>query len=66
MARLANGDSVAHKLRPQRHAWIHVAEGDVTVNGQRLQSGDAAALSDESTLNLTANGDSQVLLFDLN
>ena len=39
---------------------------DVTVNGQRLQSGDAAALSDESSLSLTANGDSQVLLLDLN
>ena len=65
VAKLAGGDQVTHALRPQRHAWIHVAEGEVTVNGQRLQSGDAAALSDESTLRLTANGDSQILLFDL-
>jgi hypothetical protein len=66
VAKLANGDKVTHELRPQRHAWVHVAQGDVTLNGQRLQSGDAAALSDESGLSLTANGDSQVLLFDLN
>ena len=66
MAKLANGDSLTQQLRPQRHAWVHIAQGDVTVNGQRLRSGDAAALSDESSLSLTANGDSQVLLFDLN
>lgn len=65
-AKLTAGEKVAHELRPQRHAWLHVAKGDVTVNGQRLQSGDAAALSDEAGLNLTANGDSQILLFDLN
>jgi len=65
-AKLSAGDKIAHELRPQRHAWLHVAQGDVTLNGQRLQSGDAAALSDESSLSLTANGDSQILLFDLN
>jgi len=66
VAKLASGDRVGHKLPPQRHAWVHVAEGDVTLNGQRLKSGDAAALSDETRLELAANGDSQVLLFDLN
>jgi len=66
IAKLACGDKVTHELRPQRYAWVHVAKGDVIANGRRLQSGDAAALSDESNLNLTANGASQVLLFDLN
>ena len=66
VAKLASGDKFAHELRPQRHAWLHVAQGDVTVNGQRLQSGDAAALSDEQQLELSANSDSQVLLFELN
>lgn len=66
VAKLVSGDESTHELRSQRHAWIHMAKGDVSVNGQRLQSGDAAALSDESGLSLTANGDSQVLLFDLN
>ena len=66
VAKLACGDKVTHELRPQRYAWVHVAKGDVIANGRRLQSGDAAALSDESNLNLTANGASQVLLFDLN
>jgi redox-sensitive bicupin YhaK (pirin superfamily) len=38
----------------------------VTVNGQKLNAGDAAAVSEEAKLQLTATGKSQVLLFDLN
>ena len=66
VGQLKAGDKVAHRLRPQRHAWIHLAEGEVIVNGQRLTAGDAAALSDESRVDLIATTDSQVLLFDLN
>ena len=66
VAKLAPGDKVTHVLRSQRHAWVHVAQGEVTLKGQRLRSGDAAALSDEGSIDLSANGDSQVLLFDLN
>ena len=45
---------------------VHVAEGEVTVNGKTLVTGDAAALSDETKVQLSANKPSQVLLFDLN
>lgn len=66
LARLTPGVSVTHSLRPQRHAWVHVAEGEVTVNGQNLKAGDAAALSDESTIAVEGKTQAQVLLFDLN
>jgi len=66
LARLSKGEKVEHALQPHRHAWIHVAEGEVNLNGQRLKAGDAAALSDESRASLSATSDSQVLLFDLN
>ena len=66
VTRLSPGDSVAHKLQPGRHAWVHVAEGEVELNGQKLSGGDAAAISEESELQLKANAKSQVLLFDLN
>ena len=65
VAKLGAGHRLTPQLPPHRHAWVHVAKGDVNLNGQRLQSGDAAALSAESSLNLIANGDSQVLFFDL-
>lgn len=66
VTRLVTGDSVAHMLQPGRHAWVHVAEGEVELNGQKLTSGDAAAVSEETRLNLKAAAPSQVLLFDLN
>jgi redox-sensitive bicupin YhaK (pirin superfamily) len=66
VAKLDGGESVAHTLRADRHAWVHVAEGEVKLNGQILNAGDAAAISGESGLKLTASKKSQVLLFDLN
>ena len=66
LAKLKAGETVEHDLRPQRHAWVHVAEGEVKLNGSILKSGDGAALSDESAVTVTANKPSQVLLFDLN
>jgi len=66
VAKLQPGEAVAHELRGGRHAWVHVAEGELTVNGQRLTGGDAVAISDEKQIALKASKDSQVLLFDLN
>src|SRR5437016_4455138 len=65
LAKLSAGEAVRHSLRPQRHAWLHVAEGELTLNGQNLRAGDGVAISDESDLTLAAKAPSQVLLFDL-
>jgi hypothetical protein len=66
LAKLDTGNRVTHKLAPARHAWVHVAEGEVSLNGKPLSGGDAAAVSEESTLELSAIKPAQVLLFDLN
>jgi redox-sensitive bicupin YhaK (pirin superfamily) len=66
LARLDKGDEVSHALRPGRHAWVHVAEGEVKLNGDTLQAGDAAALSSEPKINVVGSKPSQVLVFDLN
>ena len=66
LGKLDADESTTHTLAPGRHAWLHVAEGEVTLNGQSLAVGDAAAISDETTLQLTGKKPSQVLLFDLN
>jgi redox-sensitive bicupin YhaK (pirin superfamily) len=66
LARLGAGDRVAHRLAANRHAWVHVAEGEVALNGETLRGGDAAAISQESALELSALKPAQVLLFDLN
>jgi redox-sensitive bicupin YhaK (pirin superfamily) len=61
---LEEGERAELALAAGRHAWIHVARGAVTVNGQRLGEGDGAAVSDERALTLAGHG-GEVLVFDL-
>jgi redox-sensitive bicupin YhaK (pirin superfamily) len=62
---LAKGEAVKHELRPERHAYVQVARGSVTLNGKRLDEGDGAAISDEQAVQLAGLKDAEVLLFDL-
>jgi redox-sensitive bicupin YhaK (pirin superfamily) len=62
---LAPGESVTHRLKPGRHAWVQAASGAVLLNGTRLEAGDGVAVSNEELLEITANNPSEILLFDL-
>jgi len=62
---LAPGETVKHELQPERHAYLQVARGSVTLNGTKLVTGDGAAISEEKALELTGVEDAEVLLFDL-
>jgi redox-sensitive bicupin YhaK (pirin superfamily) len=59
------GEATRVELRPGRHAWIQVARGGLTLNGEALKQGDGAAVAQESVLDLTATADSEILVFDL-
>jgi redox-sensitive bicupin YhaK (pirin superfamily) len=59
------GEAARLDLRPGRHAWVQVARGDISVNGESLATGDGAAVSGERVLDLTARSDAEVLVFDL-
>jgi len=56
---------VVYHLPAGRYAWVQIARGAITLNGQPLDAGDGAAVSDESTLALKAKEQSELLLFDL-
>jgi len=62
---LGAGEKVKHELKPQRHAYVQVARGSVTLNGKELQTGDGAAVSEEKSLELAGIEKAEVLLFDL-
>jgi len=66
LAKLDAGETVTHQIASGRHAWLHVAEGDISLNGQTLTGGDAVAVDSKTALELTAVKSAQVLLFDLN
>jgi len=59
------GETLKHELAAGRHAWLHVARGDVELAGEKLVAGDAAAISDARGIGLTGGASSEVLLFDL-
>ena len=64
---LGPGQSARHEIASGRSAWVQVARGEVTVNGERLRAGDGLAATAEAALDLAGAGsaDAEVLLFDL-
>jgi quercetin 2,3-dioxygenase len=64
-ALLDGAERAAHRLAAGRRAYVHVARGSVTVQGQRLGAGDALKLEKVSDITLEQGAQSEVLLFDL-
>jgi hypothetical protein len=64
-ARLSDAGSVQHRLAPGRKAYVQVARGEATLNGQRLRAGDGAAMEAEAEVNLSTPSAGEVLVFDL-
>ena len=64
---LASGEAVEYPIPQGRHAWVQCAKGNITVNGQELNAGDGAAISEERTLALAGNGTAggELILIDL-
>jgi redox-sensitive bicupin YhaK (pirin superfamily) len=65
LATLEDGRQVNHSLANGRHAWLQVLRGNVTLNGQELETSDGAAVSEEDFLTIQANGAAEIMLFDL-
>lgn len=62
---LTESQEVQLPLAAGRHAWVQVATGQITLNGTLLETGDGAAVSDESLLTLRGTEKSDILLFEL-
>jgi len=52
-------------LDPQRLSYVHLARGELTVNGQALKAGDALQLRGEAQLRVADGRQAEVLVFDL-
>ncbi|CAM3744757.1 pirin family protein [Xenorhabdus thuongxuanensis] len=62
---LKNGENGEYDMEKARNIWIQVVHGEVMINGVRATTSDGVAIWDESQLRLTANQESEILLFDL-
>ena len=64
-ALLDAGKAVIHTLAEDRHAWLQLARGAISLNEVELKEGDGAAVSNQSELTIKAHDQAEVLLFDL-
>jgi redox-sensitive bicupin YhaK (pirin superfamily) len=63
---LINGEErIEHTVQPGRRVYVHVARGEVTLEGQRLGAGDGVKWSGKPNLHLSEGKDAEVLVFDL-
>ncbi|MBI1248995.1 cupin domain-containing protein [bacterium] len=65
LSKLDAGATVEYPLAESRHAWLQVLRGQVTLNGQPLETSDGAAVSEARLLKIEATGDAEIMLFDL-
>ena len=63
---LGEGDGITHELAAGRSAWLQVARGSVSLNGQQLSAGDGAAIETAGAISLAGNSvEAEILLFDM-
>lgn len=58
-------ESATLALEPSRLGFVHVARGQLEVNGIELKAGDALKLTEEREVRLANGRDAEVLVFDL-
>lgn len=65
LSQIETNKTVTLELNADRHAWLQVLRGSVTLNSEPLQTSDGAAVSGESKLEIQATTDAEIMLFDL-
>jgi quercetin 2,3-dioxygenase len=65
VSRMNAGRSVEHSLAPGRGVYLYVIEGDVGVNGERMETGAAAQITEEERVEIAASSASELILVDV-
>ena len=65
IANLQSGEKVAHAVDPGRGIWVQMARGIAALNGTEMREGDGAGAENESAVEIEAQTDAEVLLFDM-
>jgi quercetin 2,3-dioxygenase len=62
-------DSIPYQVEPDRSVWLHVAQGEISIEDTHSQmiltAGDAIAYAGSSNLQLSSPNNGEVILFDL-
>lgn len=62
---LGKGQTETYDNPEKRNIWIQVVKGSITINDKVATTSDGAAIWDETSFTVTANEDSEFLLFDM-
>jgi redox-sensitive bicupin YhaK (pirin superfamily) len=62
---LKAGDVVNYHVKGDRYAWLQIAQGVATLNGEELRAGDGVQINGEEKLEITSEIGTELLLFDL-
>jgi len=65
VSRINPGDGVEHELKAGRRAFLYVIEGGVELDGEKLETGDQARITDAGRLAISAGAASELILIDL-
>ncbi len=57
--------SVNHEFSKGHKGWLQLVKGEIKVNGQTLNEGDGAAITEEKNLQIESTKNAEFLLFDL-
>lgn len=62
---LEAGVELHHAIAPGNSAYLQIVSGCITVNGERLEAGDGAAIHEIDSLTAVAASDAEAILFDM-
>jgi quercetin 2,3-dioxygenase len=62
---IGTDESISFEPQPDRSVWLHVAQGEVTIDDRLLSAGDAIAYPSGNKLTITSPTNGEFILFDL-
>ena len=62
---LGASESVSHGLRDGRGAWVHVVQGTISINDEKMRAGDGMSIETAGVLRFEAQANAEFLLFDM-
>ena len=63
-ATLAAGERISHTIDPTRHQYLVAPTGRIRINGQEAQPRDGIAITGETTIEVEAIDDAELVLVD--
>jgi redox-sensitive bicupin YhaK (pirin superfamily) len=65
VATVKAGEKISYGFGAGRYGFLQIMRGGISIHGEAIKQGDGVEISDEKNVEITAEADSEILLFDL-